>query len=87
MSNQPTNQQPAAAVPMISRVWGKATTQQVIRDLRAQGLPVKKIAGGYELKHKKYGVLFKAMNGARGYLVRYRSDLFAAAPAAEGSNA
>ena len=63
--------------PMIARVIPKAHTQKMIRALRDAGLPVNKLNAGYECRHPKTGeLLFRAMNGARGYLCRFKADLF-----------
>ena len=61
---------------MISRVINKKETQQMIKALRDAKLPIKKIESGYELKTKDDIILFKAMIGSNGYLVRYAKELF-----------
>lgn len=63
-------------IKMVSRIWTKPATQQAIKALRSAGIEVKKINSGYEAKSKQDVLLFKAMIGSRGYLVRHRSDLF-----------
>lgn len=63
-------------IKMVSRVWPKKQTQQAIKALRQAGMSVKKIDSGYELKTKDGTILFKAMIGSRGYLVRYAEQLF-----------
>lgn len=61
----------------VSRVWTKQQTQATIKDLRKLGLPVTKISSGYEGKVGDT-LVFKAMIGTNGYLVRYRPELFEA---------
>lgn len=61
---------------MQSSVINKKTVQQMIRALRSAGLTVTKLDAGYECKQGDT-LLFKAMNGRNGYLVRMQSDLFA----------
>lgn len=60
---------------MATKLWSKPDTQRCITALRAQGIVVEKLNGGYEaiLAGKE---VFKAMQGTRGYLVRYTDDLF-----------
>ena len=60
---------------MISRIWTKKQTQATIKDLRKLGLPVLKVSSGYEAKVGDT-LLFKAMVGTNGYLVRYHEQLF-----------
>lgn len=65
---------------MITKVFSKQLTQQVIRDLRKAGYEVIKGTGGmYECKlddaRHKQGVIFAAMPGHNGYLVRYDERL------------
>jgi hypothetical protein len=59
---------------MISKVWTKPKTQQVIKALRNAGYTVEKLSAGYECKIDGE-VAFKAMQGRNGYLVRYSTDL------------
>lgn len=62
-------------IKYISRVIQKKIVQDMIKTLREAGLCVEKINGGYECDVK--GVMvFKAMNGSNGYLVRMADDLF-----------
>ena len=66
---------------MTSKVWTKTQTQQTIKVLRDNGLPVKKITGGYllEMTNKQSGkkdLLFRAMTNKNSYLVRYNKNLF-----------
>lgn len=64
---------------MISKIWTKPQTQQAIKALRDAGLTVAKLNGGYEAKSPSGELLFKAMNGMNGYLVRYHEALFVGA--------
>lgn len=63
---------------MIARVVSKRNTQSMIGALRAAGLTVSKIASGYECFGGSTGelLLFRAMIGNNGYLIRMREDLF-----------
>lgn len=64
-------------VKMISRVIAKAEVQKMLKALRSAGcFTVTKLDAGYEVTHKKAGVVFKAMQGNNGYLVRMAEDLF-----------
>ena len=60
---------------MLSRIWTKTQTQTTIKQLRKSGYIVSKLNSGYEcmLDDK---IIFKAMNGQNGYLVRYEESLF-----------
>ena len=60
---------------MQSSVINKKTVQQMIKALRSAGLTVTRLDAGYECKQGDT-LLFKAMNGHNGYLVRMQSDLF-----------
>ena len=60
---------------MISRIWTKAQTQSTIKVLRNAGLIVEKLNSGYESKVNDK-LVFKAMIGTNGYLVRYDENLF-----------
>mgnify|MGYP003632724465 CR=1 FL=1 len=60
---------------MISRLISKPNTQAMIKALRSAGLTVDKLSAGYECKQGDT-LLFKAMNGSRGYLVRMQPNLF-----------
>lgn len=63
---------------MVTKVFSKPQTQQVIKDMRSAGYTVDKLDGGYECK--LYGnLIFKAMIGNRGYLIRYDAQLLTAA--------
>ena len=62
---------------MVSRVIAKKEVQKMLKVLRDTGLfTVTKLDAGYEVTHKKAGVVFKAMQGHNGYLVRMVEDLF-----------
>lgn len=63
---------------MTTKVFTKRHTQQVIRDMRGAGYTVSKIAGGYE-SNLDGELIFKAMVGPYGYLVRYDDALLTAA--------
>ena len=60
---------------MITRVIAKAETQKMIKALRAAGLTVEKNGMAYTCEVKGR-VVFKALNGQRGYLVRMAENLF-----------
>lgn len=60
---------------MTSRVWSKPVTQDIIKQLRNAGLVVDKLSSGYECKINGH-LVFKAMIGSQGYLVRYDEKLF-----------
>jgi len=60
---------------MISRIWTKKQTQDTIKTLRNANLTVEKINSGYECKVNDK-LVFKAMIGSNGYLVRYDENLF-----------
>jgi predicted ABC-type sugar transport system permease subunit len=60
---------------MISRIWSKVQTQAAIKALRAAGLTVTKLNGGYECYRGEI-LLFKAMIGTQAYLVRLQPNLF-----------
>ena len=64
-----------------SKILSKPTVQAMIKGLRASGLKVKKIEGGYVCtalhpEHKESVTVFKAMNGNNSYLVRMVANLF-----------
>ena len=61
---------------MLSRIWTKTQTQTTIKALRVAGYNVVKIDSGYSLTINNE-ILFKAMLGSNGYLVRYNENLFA----------
>ena len=61
---------------MVSRVWTKKQTQQTIKTLRDAGITVNKIDGGYKAEAPDGTLVFKAMVGYQGYLVRYAKELF-----------
>lgn len=61
---------------MTSKIWNKPQTQQIIKALRDSGVNVLKINSGYEAKDKNGNVIFKAMQGYNGYLVRHVDNLF-----------
>jgi hypothetical protein len=60
---------------MISRIISKSETHKMIKALRAAGLQVDKIEGSYECKIKNT-LVFKAMPGNNGYLIRMAENLF-----------
>jgi hypothetical protein len=53
-----------------TRIWSKPETQAVFKDLRAMGLTVTKITGGYEVTNPNNVLILKAMNGKNSYLIR-----------------
>jgi hypothetical protein len=59
---------------MTSKIWTKKVTQQFIKTLRDAGLTVDKIDSGYQCKLNEE-VIFKAMIGHAGYLVRYEEQV------------
>lgn len=59
---------------MTTSLFTKPLLQEVLKGLRAAGYEVSKVHAGYEVKLDGTIVL-KAMNGTRGYLVRYDSQL------------
>ena len=59
----------------ISRIVAKTEVQKMIKALRGSGLTVDKIEGGYVCEARRK-IIFKAMNGSNGYLVRMADDLF-----------
>ena len=63
-------------IKMIVRIWTKAQTQTTIKALRTAGYIVEKLNAGYECKLDNE-VIFKAMIGTNGYLIRYKDGLFA----------
>jgi len=54
----------------VTRIWSKPQTQQVFKQLRAEGLTVNKINNGYEVVNDNNVLFLKAMNGTNSYLVR-----------------
>ena len=60
---------------MISRIIAKKDTQEMIKALRAAGLTVTRLDSGYECYHNEK-LVFKAMQGNNGYLVRMLEGLF-----------
>ena len=60
---------------MVSKIWTKKLTQITIKQLRDAGLTVTKLDAGYECKINDE-LVFKAMIGTSGYLVRYNENLF-----------
>ena len=73
------------SIKMLTRIWTKKQTQTVIKAIRAQKLKViKSESGFYECHAYRYGgtgereLVFSAMPGIRGYLVRHHVDLFSA---------
>lgn len=63
------------SIKMVSKVWNKPQTQQIIKMLRDAGVNVEKIENGYQAYAGEH-LIFKAMVGTRGYLVRYAEKLF-----------
>ena len=64
-----------------TKLLAKSTVQEMIKGLRASGLKVKKIDGGYVCKaispdQNEPITLFKAMSGNNNYLVRMVDNLF-----------
>lgn len=60
-----------------NRVWPKKETQNCIKQIRAQGIPVRKVEEGfYRVALKDGTVLWQAMRGNHGYLVRYVDNFF-----------
>ena len=59
---------------MITKVFTKKQTQQVLKDLRSAGYDVQKIKTGY-IVELDGTLLLKAMIGHMGYLVRYDEQL------------
>jgi hypothetical protein len=60
---------------MITRIWTKQQTQKTIKALRLAGYAVNKVPNGYESTLDD-NLIFKAMIGTRGYLIRYDANLF-----------
>lgn len=61
---------------MTVKLLTKPQTQQIIRDLRAAGYPIRKPSEGhYRLALKSGRVLFEALIGHNGYLVTYDDQL------------
>jgi hypothetical protein len=60
---------------MVSTVFSKPQTQQVIKDLRAAGYNVNQKSQGFYECHLDGNLIFAAMVGNRGYLVRYDAKL------------
>lgn len=60
---------------MAVKLWTKKQTQEIIKALRAAGLPVVKTESKYEVNIDGK-TIFRAMQGTRGYLVTYIDDLF-----------
>ena len=54
----------------VTRIWTKPQTQQVFKQLRAEGLTVNKINNGYEVVNDNNVLFLKAMNGTNSYLIR-----------------
>ena len=54
----------------VTRIWSKPQTQQVFKQLRAEGLTVNKINNGYEVINDNNVLFLKAMNGTNSYLIR-----------------
>ncbi len=63
---------------MTVRIWTKPQTQAALRALTVAGLAVNKTPGGYIARLSTGKEVFRAMQGTRGYLVRYVADLFEA---------
>lgn len=78
MSNV-TNAKPDPTINsrMIVRTLAKREVQKMIKALRDAGLTVTKEGMKYECKSPRDdSLLFSALNGRTGYLVRMRADLF-----------
>ena len=54
----------------VTCIWSKPQTQQVFKQLRAEGLTVNKINNGYEVVNDNNVLFLKAMNGTNSYLIR-----------------
>ena len=54
----------------VTRIWSKPQTQQVFKQLRAEGLTVNKINNGYEVVNDNNVLFLKAMNGTNSYIIR-----------------
>lgn len=65
-------------MPMTTRIWSKPDTQHFIKRLRDAGYTVDRVPNGYVCQHvinaNCVDVVFKAMNGRRGYLCSINSD-------------
>ena len=60
-------------------VLSKPETQRLIKNIRSTGLKVEKIPNGYKCQAKlkstgEYDLLFQAMTGRNGYLIRYQEE-------------
>ena len=55
---------------MKALVLSKPKTQKLLKDIRSNGYVVEKIANGYKVEEEG-SILFQAMNGTSGYLIRY----------------
>ena len=60
---------------MVTQIFAKQQTQRVIKDLRAAGYTVEKKQSGIYECHLDGELIFAAMPGSRGYLVRYDQRL------------
>ena len=63
---------------MKTRIWKKKYTQEVIRELRKAGYQVDRLDAGYQCEFEG-NVIFAAMKGSSGYLVRHHPKLFSEA--------
>lgn len=72
---------------MIAKVWGRTTTQKTIRMMRAAGIVVErdsmgaytgKAAGPWRIGGEvaKDTIVFRALPGRAGYLIRHLDGLF-----------
>ena len=59
---------------MQTNVWNKKYTQTVIKALRQSGYEVVKSNSGYTCERGST-LIFKAMKGVNGYLVRYNENV------------
>ena len=60
---------------MLTKLWTKKETQKAIREMREAGFTVDKIYSGYE-SFSGGKLVFKAMVGNLGYLIRHDKELF-----------
>lgn len=60
------------------KVWSKPDTQAFIKRLRDAGYTVARVPNGYVCHHAispdRTNLVFKAMNGSRGYLCQINAD-------------
>jgi hypothetical protein len=61
---------------MTTKIWTKPQTQVSIKQLRGAGYTVNKTPQGYEARDAEGKVVFRALNGSRGYIVTHDEGLF-----------